>query len=539
MRSLAGAGLVWEAGIFCWSFGGCFGFGGEAGVRCGDWLFLLGLFGLLRFRGLGGFLDDEGIVGVEEDVALLEEPEKVGGVFGGRCGGTFREDGFPEAFEFGGWVLADPFHHFRRARGEHGIGGEGVGAGGAGEEFAFALEDGHVLGFEDFADQRDEDGGVLAVMVSGALQACKQAGGEVFAGNCGGDLGFAGDVVGFFQNLGDECALEFRAIGEPFDLRTGGRFRGGGGFFFYDRFRFFGGFGGSFRGFGGGFGFLFLGLMGRMGLIGRIFGQARRHGGAFLVGEDAPAGLHFLGLQPCVDGLFAALGADFRDIGFERHVGKALAVDAADFRLVGVEIRWPEPFAGDAAAGDGLEVALGRIDLDGGFLDEAVAPRGFEEVAEGFLLGEENGFLQLATVEGILFPGDFENGAAARALGEDDLRDIEERIDAGDVLDFLGDELDRGFLGDEFHGDAFGRCDLLALEVRAAAASPIGITASAASASALGATAVIAPAAVVAVATAASVAGIVPAVASLARLEFTLCGVLEFLLDRLGLGPRP
>ena len=200
--------------------------------------------------GLGHFLDDEGVVCVEEDVALLEEPEKISGVFCRRGGGTFREDGFPQAFEFRGGVLAYPFHHFRRARREHGIRSEGMRPGGAGVEFAFSLENGHVLGFENLADQRDDDGGVLVVMVAGAFQADKQARGKVLAGDGCGDLGLACDVESFLQDVGDEAALEFSAIGEPFVLGGGlgfsGRIRG--------FFACFGRFVGCFRGdFGGAF----------------------------------------------------------------------------------------------------------------------------------------------------------------------------------------------------------------------------------------------------------------------------------------------
>lgn len=103
--------------------------------------------------------------------------------------------------------------------------------------------------------------------------------------------------------------------------------------------------------------------------------------------DQAPAGLLLHGFEPFVDGFFGAFGFDFCDVGFERHVCEALAVNAADFGLVGVVIRWAEKCAGDAAFGDGLEVAFGWVDLDGGFLDELGAPWGVEDVLDGFFLG--------------------------------------------------------------------------------------------------------------------------------------------------------
>ena len=84
-------------------------------------------------------------------------------------------------------------------------------------------------------------------------------------------------------------------------------------------------------------------------------------------------------------------------------MGESFAVDAADFGLVGVVVRWSEPFAGDSAFGDGLEISFRRIDLDGGFLDELIPPIGFEEKLESFFFGEEDGLFDFAAVEGGLF----------------------------------------------------------------------------------------------------------------------------------------
>ena len=201
-----------------------------------------------------------------------------------------------------------------------------------------------------------------------------------------------------------------------------------------------------------------------------MFGHFRRHGFGFLVGEDSPAGLGFHGIHPCAHGVFGAVGADFCDIGLEGHFREKLAVDAADLRLVAVVVRRAEELAGDAAAGDGLEIPFRWIGLDGGFRDEAVFPRGIEKVAQRLLLGEEDGLVELAAVEGFVFLGDLDDRAATDALGEDDLRDVEQRVDAGDLLDLLADELDGGLFRDDGDGDAFGgRDEFLTADLRAAA----------------------------------------------------------------------
>ena len=80
----------------------------------------------------------------------------------------------------------------------------------------------------------------------------------------------------------------------------------------------------------------------------------------------------------------------------EGHVGETLAVQAAQVDLIGMEIRRAEPLAGDAAAGDRLEVSGRRIDLDGFLLDELIAQFGLPKMADGFLAGEENGLIELA-----------------------------------------------------------------------------------------------------------------------------------------------
>ena len=99
-------------------------------------------------------------------------------------------------------------------------------------------------------------------------------------------------------------------------------------------------------------------------------------------------------------------------------------------------------------------------------------------MAEGFLLGKEDGVIKFAAEEGFVFLGDLEERAATGALGEDDFRDVEEWIDAGDLLDLLADELDRGLVGDDGDGDAFGgRDEFLAADLRAAATAFLEISA--------------------------------------------------------------
>ena len=65
-------------------------------------------------------LNDERIVGEKQDMALMQEPEEIGGELGGRRGAAFRQDSFPESFEFCGFVRTNPLDHDAGPLGERG-----------------------------------------------------------------------------------------------------------------------------------------------------------------------------------------------------------------------------------------------------------------------------------------------------------------------------------------------------------------------------------------------------------------------------------
>ena len=180
----------------------------------------------------------------------------------------------------------------------------------SGVELALALEDGQVLVFHRAANCGDEGGGVVAGVAAGNFQRGEQGRGQVFRGDGSGNVGDPGLREGFVETACAQCALGLGAVGDP-----------------------------------------------------RVV----------VLALDPPAGLGFHGFQPGVDGVLAALGADFRGVGLEGHAGEALTMQAAEIGLVGMEIHRAEPFAGETAAGDRLKIPCRWIHLDGFLLDEFVA----------------------------------------------------------------------------------------------------------------------------------------------------------------------
>src|SRR5688572_9800685 len=145
-----------------------------------------------------------------------------------------------------------------------------------------------------------------------------------------------------------------------------------------------------------------------------------------------------------------------------------------------MEIRRSEPFSGNSAAGDGLEVSARRIDFDRFFLEELLAGFGLPEMTESFLTGEEKGFVELAGEKRRLGFLDFEEGPATTAFGEENLGDVEERIDAGDLMDFLADEVDGLGIRQQSHAHDGSGSDVLALGRSAAAILATAVTTTAA-----------------------------------------------------------
>ena len=126
-------------------------------------------------------------------------------------------------------------------------------------------------------------------------------------------------------------------------------------------------------------------------------------------------------------------------------------------------------------------------------------------------------------------------GAAASALGENDFRDIEEWIDACDVMDFFTDELNGGFFWNEGDVDSFCGDDFFANGFVAWCSFIKTATVVATCPTALAtviATVALASIALVAVVTAATVV-------SVTRCKIAFLGFAEFLFRVCGFGARP
>jgi hypothetical protein len=152
-------------------------------------------------------------------------------------------------------------------------------------------------------------------------------------------------------------------------------------------------------------------------------------------------------------------------------------MEAAQVDLVGMEVRRAEPFTGEAALGNQLEISSRGIDLDGFLLNELGLQFGLPKVAHGFLAGEKNRFVEFAAEERRVGFRGFEYGAAACALGEKDLGDIEERVNPRNLVDFLADEMHGVCVRRESDADTIGRRGFLVARRAAAAVIELATTA--------------------------------------------------------------
>jgi len=101
-------------------------------------------------------------------------------------------------------------------------------------------------------------------------------------------------------------------------------------------------------------------------------------------------------------------------------------------------------------------------------------------MAQRFLFGEEKGLIELALIE--WRPGflDFNERATAGTLGEENLRDIEQRINAGDLMNFLADEMNGLVVRYDGDSDSLCRCDVLTLRRAATAILEVAVSTAAA-----------------------------------------------------------
>ncbi len=139
----------------------------------------------------------------------------------------------------------------------------------------------------------------------------------------------------------------------------------------------------------------------------------------------------------------------------ERKPGKPVRVQGAEFVLVTVVVRRPKNLVAHAALRHEGVGTLGRIDL--GFVrlvKRVEVPT--QHMIQRLILGEPNRLVHLAKKQrlgngAVLFFSGLEDDEVALRLGEDQPRDVEQRIGAAGVLDLAGQRLDAVFLRLESH----------------------------------------------------------------------------------------
>ena len=329
---------------------------------------------------------------------MVEQPEQVVGVFEAGLGAAGGMDRLPEAGEFGGLVVANPLDDLGGTQGECYVARQGMRPGGAGEELAGTFENRQMLGFEGAANGGNQDGGVAFGVGAGMAEGGKQRGRNALAADTGGDRDLAHFGVGFVKTPGRHRVLRGRLVVHP---------------------------------------------------------------GVVTFTDDPPALFGFHGFQPRRDGLLGALGADFGGEHLEGQMAKTLAVEAAEIGLIGVVVGRAEPNARKATAGHRLIAAGGRIDLDRLFFEHLLGQVRLPQMADGFFLGEKQRAIELAMKERRAGGGHFKQRPAPAALGEQNFRNIKERVNAGDLADFLADQMDCLAIGMQSHPHAGRRENLL------------------------------------------------------------------------------
>ncbi len=149
----------------------------------------------------------------------MKKPEQIGGELGGRGGAAFRQNGLPESVELGRFVRANPLDHDGGAFGEGGAERQRMRPGGSGEKFSLAFENRQVLGLHRLADGRDQDGRMIAGVISGELQRSHQRGRKILRRNGRQDLGAPRFFEGLIKAPRGKRTLGFRAILNPCVVR--------------------------------------------------------------------------------------------------------------------------------------------------------------------------------------------------------------------------------------------------------------------------------------------------------------------------------
>ena len=82
-------------------------------------------------------------------------------------------------------------------------------------------------------------------------------------------------------------------------------------------------------------------------------------------------------------------------------------------------------------------------------------------MADGFLAGQKQGFVQLAAEQRRVARFDLKHRAASAAFGEEDARNIEKRINPCHLVDFAANQVDRLGVGIQGDADTLSRAGFL------------------------------------------------------------------------------
>ncbi len=322
------------------------------------------------------------IIGIKQNVPLLQHPEQIRRILRRRRGPPLRQHRLPQTLQLRRTVRTNPLDHPARPFGQHRIHRQRLRPRGPRKQFALPLEYRQMLAFQHLANRRNQHRWMLARVPAGQFQTHQQPRRQIRPGNRR-------------RNLRTPCFLEFlverhchqraprlRQIGDPRPV---------------------------------------------------IWCRHR-----------TPARLPLHCVKPRVHRLLATLGSHSRRIRFKRHAAKPLAVHTPQIRLICMKIRRPQHLSGNPAPRHRNVIPSRRIHLHRLF-DQMLRTQlaAFPQMLARLLFRQKQRVRRLPRKHRGMLPANLKHRPATLALRQQRRRNVEQRINTRHLMHLLHNQMQR------------------------------------------------------------------------------------------------